>query len=160
MTVLKCDNEMKIREATIKDCSAIQALSAQLGYEYPVNKVEKQLNSILGNDDHKVFLAISPESDDVIGYIHVQRYRILYFDDFLNILGFVVDESWRKKGIGSKLIRKAEEIAVYFHCKGVRASSQTKCLDAHQFYKKQGFENYKEQKCFIKFFDGMQDSEF
>ena len=60
--------------------------------------------------------------------------------------------------IGSMLIQKAEETAVDFHCKGVRVSSQTKRIDAHRFYEKQGFKIYKEQKCFLKFLDGMQDS--
>ena len=104
---------MKIREANIDDYKALQKLSIQLGYEYPVNEVKEKLSSILKDKDHRIILAINPTTDEVIGYIHVQKYQTLYFDDLLNILGMVIDEAWRNKGIGSALIKKTDLTIIY-----------------------------------------------
>ena len=144
---------MKIREANIDDYKAVQKLSIQLGYEYPVNEVKEKLSSILKDIDHRIILAINPITDEVIGYIHVQKYQTLYFDDLLNILGMVIDEAWRNKGVGSALIQKIEEIAGEFKCKGIRAASSVKRTDAHMFYQRRGFDIIKEQKRFIKRLD-------
>ena len=101
---------MKIREATVHDFKALQSLSTQLGHEYPVNLVKENLSSILKDRDHKILLAVSKNTGEIIGYIHVQKYKTLYSDDLLNILAIVIDEEWRDKGVGSALMKKTEEI--------------------------------------------------
>lgn len=139
---------MKIREATKEDVHDIQYLSKQLGYEYPVEKMSIKLNIILNNPEHMIYVAV--DNDRVIGYIHIEIYRILYADDLLNILGIVVDSSYRQKGVGTSLLESTEEYAKKVYCSGIRANSGASRYNAHSFYKRNGFISEKDQKRFVK----------
>ena len=139
---------MLIREAILNDVQPIQALSQQLGYDYPIEKTNQKLRQILINPEHKIFVAL--KSNQVIGYIHVEIYRVLYADDLLNILGIVVDTTFRNQGVGTALINAAEELSKKMKCGGLRANSGAEREDAHLFYKKNKFNSEKNQKRFIK----------
>ncbi len=141
---------MEIKKVTLKDYKSIQSLSKQLGYDMPVEHVNKRLDEILSRKDHKIFGAFDPISNKLIGYIHVQVYKTLYLDDLLNILGIIVDKSYRDKGVGSALLNEAENFAIMVNCAGIRAISGSARTNAHVFYKKNGFDSNKDPKRFIK----------
>ena len=141
---------MEIREVLLDDYAAIQQLSVQLGHEYPVDEVKKNLSLIMNDEKHKVFLAIDRQTERAIGYIHVQEYKTLYSEKLLNILALVVDENWRKKGVGAALLKRADSAALEYNCAGVRVLSSAQRLKAHGFYEANGFNIIKDQKRFIK----------
>ncbi|MBN2443517.1 MAG: GNAT family N-acetyltransferase [Spirochaetales bacterium] len=143
---------MLIRNVKTEDYKSIHTLSLQLGYNYPIDKVKSKINDLLNNDDHFILVAVNEEINKIIGYIHLERYRTLYSDDLLNILGIVVEENYRNKGIGSMLLAEAEKIALIKNCIGIRANSGTYRKDTHIFYQKKGFEDVKDQKRFVKYF--------
>ena len=143
--------KMEIREAIIDDIKPIQELSQQLGYNYPIEKMNLKLNQILNNPEHRILIAL--KNNQIIGYIHVEIYRVLYADDLLNILGIVVDKSCRNQGVGTTLLKSTEKLSLKLNCSGIRANSGASRENAHFFYKRNGFDNEKDQKRFIKYIE-------
>jgi len=142
---------MIIHEATIEDYKGIYRLNKDgFGYDYPIEKTKDKLKIILGLPTDKIFIA---EVDgEKVGYIHLSSYECTYSDSLKNILALVVDESYRKMGIGRKLIETAEEWAKGLGAKGIRLVSGYNRTTAHQFYLSYGYVLRKEQKNFIKWF--------
>jgi len=137
-----------IRKALISDSVALNELSEQLGYPTTVEEVEDRVKYLLNKKDHQIFVA--EYNDKIIGFISFERYDILYYPSGLNITGLVVDKNYRNKGIGKLLLKIAEKYAIENSLIFLRANSGSQRLDAHQFYRKNGFSNEKDQKRFIK----------
>ena len=138
-----------IRKALISDSVALTELSEQLGYPTTVEEVEDRVKYLLNKKDHQIFVA--EYNDKIIGFISFERYDILYYPSGLNITGLVVDKNYRNKGIGKLLLKIAEKYAIENSLIFLRANSGSQRLDAHQFYRKNGFSNEKDQKRFIKY---------
>jgi GNAT superfamily N-acetyltransferase len=68
----------------------------------------------------------------------------------LNVTALVVDDKNQNKGIGKALILEAEKYAKENNLAFVRANSSSGRVEAHNFYRKLGFNNEKDQKRFIK----------
>lgn len=137
-----------IREARLNDYEEIQNICEHdLGYKCDRELVKVRLAN-LDNDRECVFVA--DKDNKVIGFIHVEKYDILYAASMVNVLGLAVSDEFRKQGIGKKLLSKAEEWA---KCKGIammRLNSGITRKDAHEFYRNMGFDNEKTQLRFIK----------
>jgi GNAT superfamily N-acetyltransferase len=67
---------------------------------------------------------------------------------FVEVGGLVVDENYRSKGIGKKLVEQIKQWCVEKHISTLRVRSQVKRKEAHQFYLANGFTEIKEQKVF------------
>ena len=143
---------MIIREAKLDDCQDLCRLNKSgLGYDYPEDKTKEKLQLVLGMPTDKIFVA---ELDNkVVGYVHLSAYECIYYESMKNVLALVVDENYRKQGIGQRLMRAGEEWAEETGSKGIRLSSGFNRTDAHQFYQHCGYTMRKEQKNFIKMFD-------
>lgn len=141
----------RIREVIKDDIKGIYNLSLQLGYDYPKEKMDSKLNSIINDSSHKIFVAV--DGDIITGYIHVELYRVLFANDLLNILGIVVNSSFRLKGVGRSLINVVEEYAKEIGCSGIRANSGISRKKAHLFYESNGFFREPDQKRFYKTVD-------
>ena len=64
---------------------------------------------------------------------------------FVVIGGLVVDREYRKRGIGRRLLARAEEWAAQQACSVVRLTSNEKRIEAHAFYERAGYTNLKTQ---------------
>lgn len=60
--------------------------------------------------------------------------------NMVEIQELVVDKEYRGKGIGKKLVDRAYEIAKEKGCTCITLHSNMKRVDAHRFYKENGFE--------------------
>ena len=76
-----------------------------------------------------------PESDAIIGGLWGESYYDWLFINFL-----IVPDKFRKCGIGSALMKKAEEIAANRGCLGIRLD--TFSFQAPGFYEKLGYRIY------------------
>lgn len=141
---------MIIRKASINDSAAIAEISSSdLGYdctaEFVGNKLEK-----LDTSREAVFVAEC--NDNVIGYIHVEKYDTLYSETLANILGLAVKAESRRNGAGSMLLNASEDWAKEIGAAGVRLNSGGTRHGAHEFYRARGFNSEKHQIRFIKLF--------
>ena len=161
---------VKIRHAAASDIPAMNELfQKDLGYaECTLEIVEKQFAG-LDNSREAVFVAeaestdVSGESHDgspdvtsdarlfrIAGVIHVEKYNVLYFPTMANILGIAVAADFRRQGIGSALLKRAEKWARENGAGSMRLNSGESRKKAHEFYRALGYIDDKKQLRFIK----------
>ncbi len=157
---------VKIRQATTSDIPAMNELFRKdLGYEEcTLEIVEKQFAG-LDNSREAVFVAEAECTDShdgandgtsetrpplIVGVIHVEKYNVLYFPTMANILGIAVAADFRRQGIGSALLKRAEEWARENGASSMRLNSGESRKQAHEFYRAQGYIDDKMQLRFIK----------
>lgn len=140
-----------IRECKVNDCKDIVSLNSnEMGYEYPIEDTKKQLQKLLNDSNHKIYVAVT--SDKIVGYIHANNYDLLYSPHLKNIMGIAVSSDFRKSGIGKMLLDEVEQWAKDTGAFGVRLVSGETRIGAHAFYKACGYEENKSQKNFKKMF--------
>jgi len=143
---------VKIRQSTTSDIPAMNELFCKdLGYaECTLEIVENQFAG-LDNSREAVFVAeAEDDSSHIAGVIHVEKYNVLYFPTMANILGIAVSADFRRQGIGSALLKRAEEWASENGASSMRLNSGESRKQAHEFYRAQGYIDDKKQLRFIK----------
>ncbi len=136
--------EVKIRPARLEDAAALTKLNREeMGYDYPVEKTEIQLEKLLSDKKNGIFVAET--AGEVVGYVHLVDYDLLYADHMKNIMGIAVRSDCRRMGIGKMLLTAAEEWARDSGAAGVRLVSGSTRTGAHAFYRSLGYEGNKTQ---------------
>ena len=143
-------NDMIIREAIATDipqmCSIFQK---DLGYaECTQEIVEKKF---AGLDAKREAVFVAEVQGRLAGVIHIERYDVLYFPSMSNILGLAVSSDFRRQGIGNALLKRAEQWALDHKINTVRLNSGGTRIQAHQFYRAQGYVGDKTQLRFMKY---------
>ena len=140
-----------IRIAKIEDAGAISKINKlEMGYDYPIQKIEDKLCIILNSQHDKIF--VSEYNGQVVGYIHANDYDTLYFNHYKNIMGIAVLSEFQHKGIVKMLFSAIEKWAKETGATGIRLVSGKERTAAHKFYEKCGFLGGKEQLNFKKIF--------
>ena len=141
-----------LREATHQDAEAIQRLADTLGYPSATEQVAGRLRRMHSDDRHCILVAVLPGMG-VVGWLHVFRHELLCTDPFAEIGGFIVDDAFRGRGIGARLIEAAEYWAKSIGSPILRVRTRLERERAHHFYYRHGFEKSKTQLVLIKTFD-------
>ena len=139
----------EIRPARKEDIDALcRICSEEMGYPCAPELVEAKW---MGLDPRReaVFVAVLGDNGPV-GYIHVERYDVLYFETMANILGLAVRSDFQRNGIGKALISQAEAWAKEHGIHLMRLNSGISRTGAHEFYRRQGYVQEKEQLRFMK----------
>lgn len=109
--------ECAVRPAVLGDCPAITRLNREeLGYDYPQEKTFAKLQACLANPAHAVFVA--ERGGEVVGYLHLEEYDVLYAGHMVNVLGIAVSSACRRQGVGRALLAAGEAW-------GIRATSSS-----------------------------------
>jgi ribosomal protein S18 acetylase RimI-like enzyme len=147
--------KIKIREGQLEDNEEIAKLNTdEMGYNYPAEKTKKQLEKLLMDKGHKIYVATI--DDKIVGYVHANNYDLLYASHFKNIMGIAVASNYRKNGIGKMLLSTVEQWAQNTGACGVRLVSGATRTDAHAFYNACGYSCHKEQKNYKKVFENLK----
>lgn len=140
---------MEIRKALKTDINEILELTQQLGYTVDKNNFHNQFNNILEKSDHAIFVA--EENDKkVIAYIHVLSKDLFISIASVEIGELIVDEKYRRKGLGKQLIQKVDEWAIENGYQNVIVGSSNQRTTSHLFYPSAGFNYWKEQILYCK----------
>ena len=144
--------KVKIRQATTSDIPAMNELFRKdLGYEECTMEIVEKQFAGLDNSREAVFVAeAEDDSSHIAGVIHVEKYNVLYFPTMANILGIAVSADFRRQGLGSALLKRAEEWARENGASSMRLNSGESRKQAHEFYRAQGYIDDKKQLRFIK----------
>jgi predicted N-acetyltransferase YhbS len=140
--------QMIIRKINPADAASIAALSRQLGYHATEIETAERIIRIENNSEH--FIRLVEISNQVVGWIHAFVSLHLESAPFVEIGGLVVDENFRNRGIGQKLIAEVEKWAIEKKLNNLRVRSNSIRKETHQFYINRGFQLTKEQKIFDK----------
>ena len=126
-----------IRDAGAADASAIAELLTQLGYPASADEVERRLGR-LGPADRLFLAELDGEIAGLAG-IHVSP-AIEYDGDAAKVSALVVDERFRRRGIGAALMQAVEEEARRRGCVVLFLTTAERREDAHAFYRSIGLE--------------------
>lgn len=142
---------MNVRKANENDAPAICKICADdLGYECSEDYV---LNRLKNLDARCEAVFVAEIEGAVAGFVHAEKYELLYFEPMVNILGLAVSSERRRQGLGKALISSAENWGKELGIKIVRLNSGHARKDAHEFYRAMGFDDEKLQIRFIKKID-------
>jgi GNAT superfamily N-acetyltransferase len=136
--------QLFIREVLAEDAADITRLSNQLGYAISVPATLQNLETIRKNQNEAIFIAAYEK--EVIGSIHVFYTTRLESGSFCEIGGMVVNDQYRRMGIGKMLIERIKLWCVKKATNKLRVRCNIKRTDAHDFYFGLGFRENKQQK--------------
>lgn len=135
-----------IRKAVFPDAGAISILSTQLGYSPSVNDTERYFKSYESRSTDVMYVV--EDGDEVVAWMQVSDMIRLESGRFCEIVGLVVDERYRGKGIGKLLVRTAIEWCRNIGCTKLKVRTNVLRKETHVFYELVGFAEVKEQKIF------------
>jgi GNAT superfamily N-acetyltransferase len=133
----------------MEDAARIADLCGQLGYHATPGDVRRRLERILTHDNHIAYVAQPPDGR-VVGWVHLYISDLIVDDLRVEIWGLVVDETLRGRGIGRRLMEKAETWARKQGCHAVCLRSNVVRSEAHTFYQRIGYRMVKTQHVFRK----------
>ena len=141
-------NDIIIRQAKIEDYKDICKICCDdLGYNCSEELVKERLEGLDKNNER---VLVDVYNSEVVGYLHAQIYKTLYFEELINFLGLAVSKEYRNKKVGTKLVNEIENWAKEKGINKVRVNSGFSRKEAHEFYRSLGYNNEKEQIRFLK----------
>ena len=146
-------NDCVIREIKSTDYNDIYLLNQEFNPKlcsFSAERVKKRIDFIVSNTKDIIF--VSEHGNELIGYIHGSPYELLFSESLVNVLGFVVKEKYRNKGVGSTLIGSLECWAKNNGFSGMKLLTHPSRVNAHRFYEHHGYVYTKDQKNYMKIF--------
>ena len=139
---------MIFRKYESKDISAIRdILKNDLGYNCELIKLNARINEMLKRGNYQIFVAC--DGDKVVGYIGCVSYLAFELEnEGMKIIALAVSKEYRRKGIGTQLLKTAEQWAKENNIEVVLLNSGLPRVDAHAFYESQSY--FKKSYGFIK----------
>lgn len=138
-----------IRRAVKSDAVELARLASQLGYPSSVHEIEARLARILGSADDYVLVA-EDSSGELFGWIHGSLSQLLESDYRVEIGGLVVDERYRRIGLGRRLVESVESWARECGAAELSVRCREERTEAHAFYESLSFRQTKTQRVFRK----------
>lgn len=143
--------EFEIRECKPVDAYAVCKLNtAELGYDFPEDATKNKIDKLLKSKKDKIFVAVVEK--EVVGYVHANDYDVIYAPHMKNIMGIAVADGYKKNGIGKALLIAVEDWAHETNACGIRLVSGAARTQAHEFYRRCGYDGGKKQINFKKIF--------
>ncbi len=141
---------MEIRSARKEDCESCMKLLKQLwspeyeltSYirkELPPDKFHRIYDCILDNPNCEVIVA---EMDGEIIAMLDMDFRESFFHGGLamQVEDLIVDENYRRRGIGQRMVGLAEEIARRRNCTSIELNSDLYREETHKFWQAMGYQ--------------------
>jgi GNAT superfamily N-acetyltransferase len=141
--------DAKVRAATPDDAKAIALLSRELGYPADARSTRERLERILGRDDQRMVVAVAP-GGGVCGWMQAQCNVVMESGLRVEIVGLVVSEAMRRRGVGRSLVAQAETWAAEMSAEAIVVRSNTKRVESHAFYPSLGYLPSKTQVVYRK----------
>ena len=139
----------QLRPAREGDAAAISELIGQLGYSADAALTRQRLTRILGRADHIVLVAAMSDGA-ICGWLHAHAADALESGFRVEIVGLVVAQAARRKGVGQRLVEQAERWAISLGAEAIVVRSNIKRTESHAFYPALGYSEAKTQKVYRK----------
>lgn len=141
--------DIEIREIRANDYSEVLLLwNNELGNcNVNAENISARFERMNKDENYKTFVALF--ENKVVGFITVvQTMGLEYEIGYLKINGLAAQENFQKKGIGTKLLKHAENYALEKGLSRLILNSGFQRTKAHGFYESKGFD--KLSYCFTK----------
>lgn len=123
------------------DLDALTELTTQLGYPIKPEHLKDRIENL--QKDPKYTTWVAEYQNQIIGYVGlIEQFTWQYDGEILVIQAFVIDNKYRGQGLGKLFIQEIEKMALNKNIKNLFLDSgnRPERIDAHEFYKKIGFE--------------------
>ncbi len=139
---------MIYRKYESRDISALRdILENDLGYNCKLDNLNKRIDEMIKRGNYQIFVA--SDGEKVVGYIGCVTYLAFELEkEGMKIIALAVSKEHRRKGIGTQLLRTAEQWAKENNIEVVLLNSGLQRKNAHEFYKSKGY--FKKSYGFIK----------
>lgn len=138
-----------IRRAVISDAPELTRLTSALGYPAAEGVIADRLQRLLVSANDCLLVAESGEGR-LAGWIHGFLCQLLESDYRVEIGGLLVDEPFRRSGVGRRLVGAVEDWAKDRGAVELSVRCRVEREEAHRFYEMLGFRTTKTQKVFRK----------
>jgi GNAT superfamily N-acetyltransferase len=139
----------QLRRARPSDAERLAELAAQLGYPLAPGELAARFPVVAGSNAALVLVAID-DRDAPVGWIHVELKATLLAPLTAQVMGLVVDEAARSRGIGARLLEHGEAWARERGCHAMLVGTRITRERAHRFYRRQGYDLLKTSHFFEK----------
>lgn len=139
---------MKLRKAAVEDARAVAALTAELGYTADTLAVTERLLQLAEQKDQIVFVV--EEGGEVAGWIQAQASVVLEAGFRLEIVGLIVSDRFRRRGLGRLLVQAAESWGEERGVQAFSVRSNLQRTESPLFYPALGYEKIKTQAVYRK----------
>ena len=139
---------MLYRKYESGDISAIRdILDNDLGYNCELDSLKNRVDEMMKRGNYQIFVAC--DGAEIVGYIGGVNYLAFELEnEGMKIIALAVSKEYRRKGIGTTLLKTAEQWAKENNVGVVLLNSGLPREDAHAFYESQGY--FKKSFGFIK----------
>ena len=139
---------MIYRKYESKDISAVRdILENDLGYNCELDKLNSRINEMMKRGNYQIFVACDGEK--VVGFIGCVNYLAFELEnEGMKIIALAVSKEYRRKGIGTQLLKATEQWAKENNIEVILLNSGLPREDAHAFYESQDY--FKKSYGFIK----------
>jgi ribosomal protein S18 acetylase RimI-like enzyme len=120
---------------------------------YSAETVKKNFDALSAESKNEIWLAKN-EKGELLGYVQIGPIYLLTHEPFYEIMQLLVDKTRRSQGVGAAMLEEIEKIVRARGFTVIRLSSRMEREDAHRFYRKNGFVEFKSSRFFEKRLDG------
>jgi len=138
-----------IRRAVISDAPELARLTSALGYPAAAEAISHRLRRLLASAGDCVFV-VEAGDGRLAGWIHGFLCQLLESDHRVEIGGLLVDEPFRRLGVGRRLVGAIADWAQSQGAVELSVRCRVEREEAHRFYETLGFRTTKTQKVFRK----------
>jgi GNAT superfamily N-acetyltransferase len=144
-----------IRPAVVGDAAELARLSGQLGYPVASEVLAERVGRTLVRSDQLVMVA--HVNGKLCGWLQAHSAEIIESGFRVEIVGLIVDESVRRRGVGRRLVREAENWATSLGAQAVVVRTNIVRAESQMFYSALGYRQTKTQNVYRKVL-GQQDN--
>lgn len=139
---------MIYRKFENQDIASIRdILCKDLGYDIKLNELSNRVEEMMKRSNYQIFVAC--DGNKVVGFIGCVSYLAFELEnEGMKIIALAVSKKYRRKGIGTALLKYAEKQAKENNIEVILLNSGLLREDAHAFYESQGY--FKKSFGFLK----------
>jgi GNAT superfamily N-acetyltransferase len=135
----KVVTDIRIREARPSDSPDLARLVTQLGYPTDAGEMAERMEALASRPEYALFVAEA--SGRAIGLVGAfLGYALEFSGSWGRLMGLVVDEPFRGRGIGARLMERMEGWLREHGASRLTLTSGSQRADAHRFYRRLGYE--------------------
>lgn len=130
---------LRFRDAKLHDAAAVSRLIEALSYPCDAPEAERRIRRV--NASPRQALVVAEWKDAVCGLISLDfMFYLPLGRETCRITALVVDERFRKHGVGRELLRYAEVASRRENAARLELTTAASRTEAHAFYRRCGFE--------------------
>lgn len=89
-----------VRKIKPTDCEEVRKICVEdLGYECERDLIESRVKEL---DESREAVFVAETDNRIAGFIHVEKYKLLYGEEMVNVLGLAVARNYQRCGFGKE----------------------------------------------------------